>query len=122
MEFPGGQIIGIDGAIPEVGDEQVIAEFAEVRWGKGQPSGRGQVSCRCEALHQVSVGIEHIDNAQAFAGDIILFILVLLGIGHIESAIDVANAERRKTSPPPRYMSCTTRWAFLHLGITAAPV
>jgi hypothetical protein len=36
MELPEGQIIGINGAIPEVGDEQVIAEFAEVRRGQGQ--------------------------------------------------------------------------------------
>ena len=53
---------------------------------------------RGEASDQLPVGIENIRNAQAFASDIILFILILLGIGHIEVAIDVANAERRKTS------------------------
>ena len=46
--------------------------------------------------NQAAVRIEHDDHSQSVPGDVVLAVLVLLGVGHEQIAVDVLNAERRE--------------------------
>src|SRR6266849_1510431 len=87
---------GVDPAVAEIADQDVAAEAAEGEGGARHGPGRIEVPVAGEAPQQVAVGVEHIDEAAARAGDVVVLLRVLLGIGHEEIAVEVLDAERRE--------------------------
>ena len=88
-------VVNIDFAVAEVADEDVAAEAAK---GEGRPHdspGRIQLAAGGEAPEQMTIRVEDVDKAVARAGDVVMFLRVLLGIGHEQVAIDVLYAEWR---------------------------
>src|SRR5439155_12494343 len=88
---------GVDPAVSEVADQEVVAEPAKVRGRHRQAPGRVQVVMRDKPLEKVAVGVEDIDEAAPGSGNVIVGVLVLHGIGDEDSAADILNAEGRET-------------------------
>src|SRR6266700_1721213 len=51
---------------------------------------------RCEPAHQIAFGGEHIDESVARSRDVVLLVLILLGIGDEEEALEGLNVEGRE--------------------------
>src|SRR5258705_10625495 len=71
-----------------------MAESAEVCWSQGQSPRRVQCAAGGDATDQLSVGVEHVDQAEPTAGHFVVLVGVLLGVGHVQVALQVLYAER----------------------------
>ena len=85
----------VDPAVPEVADQQVTAELAEVRRSYGQAPRRVELAGRRDPLDEVAAGVEGAHVAEALARDLFVGVLVLLGVGDVDLAADRLDAERR---------------------------
>src|SRR5439155_4583189 len=93
---------GVDLPIAEVADKQVAAKAAEAGRGDGQPPGRIELTASDDATEEVTRRCEHVDEAKALAGDVVLRVSVLLGVGDEERAIDVLDPEWPEARGDPR--------------------
>ena len=86
----------VDRAVAEIADQQRAAKLAEAVRRDGDSPRRIQHAARRDAANQPAVGIEHTHIAET--GTVYLFIAVLglLGVRHVDVAIDRLNAERRE--------------------------
>ncbi len=74
---------------------------------RATPHGRIQRSAAGETPQQISIGIEDVDKAVARTSYVVMLCRVLLGVGDEEIAIDVLNAEGRKTGRDVRVSEVT---------------
>src|SRR5262249_26331920 len=74
--------------------EQGAAEVAEGRRRQHQRPRRVQVAARDQPLFKVAIGVEHTDEAAAGAGDLVLGVSVLFGVGDVDLAADGGDVER----------------------------
>src|ERR1700726_4105948 len=100
--MPSGVIEGVDVAVTEVADQDVAAESAEGRGGRGPRPGGVHPPLAEEPLEEAAVGIEDVDESVARAGEVVMLVRLLLGEGDKELAADVVDPERRKTSRDAR--------------------
>ena len=91
------RVEGIDRAVPEVADQEVIAEGAEIGRAQSQSPGRVERAVGNEALHEVAVRVVHIYKAIARSCHIIMFRRILLSVGDIKAAPEVLDIERGET-------------------------
>ena len=93
-----------DPPVAEVPDEQVPAESAEHRPTRSprETPGGVQLAARRDAGHERAVGTERADVAQPRAGDLVLGVGVLLGVGDVDHAVEVLDTERREPLRDPR--------------------
>src|SRR6266566_8441163 len=91
------KFVGIDAAVTEIANQQVLAEATETLGGKGQAPGRVECTMRNETLEQVPTGVEDIDKAITWPCLVIMLARFLEGIGDIEIAVNVLDAERSET-------------------------
>ena len=85
------RIVVVNLAIAKIANPQFAFDQRE-------PPRRIQISVRNEAAQEIAARIEHIDEALAWAGHVIFSLRVLLGVGHVNLAIEVSNPERCITS------------------------
>ena len=93
------QVERVDPAIAEVADQQVVAEAPEARRRQRDAPRRVQRPTAGEVANQAAVRIEHDDHSQSVPSRARRRrprVLVLLGVGHEQIAVDVLNAERRE--------------------------
>ena len=57
------RVVGVDGAVAEVADEEVAAEAAEAGGGDGQAPRRVELAVTDQMLLQHAVAAEHVDEA-----------------------------------------------------------
>src|SRR6266700_4086479 len=76
---------------------ELAAEATETLGGKGQAPGRVECTMRIETLEQVPTGVEDIDKAITWPCLVIMLARFLEGIGDIEIAVNVLDAERSET-------------------------
>src|SRR5438132_1187243 len=97
-EFPRVRIEGVDLAVAEVANQQVVAEFAKARRSHRQAPGRVELSVRDQATDQRARRVVDIHKSVAGAGEIIVFVRLLLGIADVKLAAQIVDVERGKTS------------------------
>jgi len=85
----------VDGPITKIADQQIIAEWTEAGRRQGHSPWRVERAVGNQSTHQRAVAIEHIDEAVARAGDIIVLRRILLRIGDVKLAADVLDPEWR---------------------------
>jgi hypothetical protein len=85
----------VDPAVPEVADQQVTAELAEVRRCHRETPRCVELAGRRDPLDEVARRVEGIDVAAALARDLFVAVLVLLRVGDVDQAADVLDTERR---------------------------
>lgn len=100
VRLPGAPPEGVDPAVAEVADQQLPAELTEVGRCLGQAPRRVEGVPGGHAPQEGAVGPEGADEAEAVAGDLILGVGILLGVGHEDRAVDVLDPERRVTRGP----------------------
>ncbi len=93
VEF--GGVEGVNAAVAEVADEQVVAEAPEVDGCQGQPPGRVELALGSDAADQVTGGVEGVHEAVTLARHIVVPVRVLQRVGHVDGAAEVLDPERR---------------------------
>ena len=86
----------VDGSIPEIANQDIVAERAEAGAGLSDSPRRVQSSASREAPLEIAVHIENIDNAVSGAEDGVVLRGVLQRIGHENLSSNYLNSERRK--------------------------
>ena len=70
------RIVGVNAAVAEVADEQVVAEGTEVSRRQRQPPRRVSVPSRRDAANQVAAGVERVHESMAHSRDVVLLVFV----------------------------------------------
>ena len=96
-QFTREWIESMDRAVSKIPDEQSIAEVAEEIRRQFDSPRRVERAIGYQPLEQVSVEIEHIDEAVARASDVVMLVVVLHRVRYVELVPDPANIERRET-------------------------
>src|SRR5437870_8722742 len=87
----------MNASIAKVADEQVAAEPSKIRRRQSEAPGRIEFTRRGNATNQVAGRVERIDETVSWARHIVFLVFILKRVGHIDSAADVLNSERRKS-------------------------
>ena len=95
----GRGVEGVDAAVAEVAHQQVAAEGPEARRRQRQAPRRVERAARDQALLPAgqarrAVQVEHVDEAVALAGHVVVLVGVLLGVGDIDLAAQDLHVER----------------------------
>src|ERR1700751_2426256 len=88
------RIIGIDDAVAEVADQDVIGEVSEGRGSRGNAPGSIQISAGNEGSVEVSFQVESIDDSEAGAGGSGVLCGVLLSVRDHDEVAEDANSGR----------------------------
>ncbi len=83
-------------AIAEIGDQNVAPGAAEANWREGDSPRRVERAAGGDALYEVALGVEEVDEADACARGYEALRGVLFGVGHREIALDIVDAEGRE--------------------------
>src|SRR5207247_2284089 len=101
---------GVDRAVAEIADEERVVEVAEPLEGRpGHAPGRVELSAAGKALEQMPGGVEDVDESISRAGDVVLLVGVLLGVGHVEMTVDGRDAEGGKAGGNLRVLESAGR-------------
>ena len=92
-EGTGIKIESIDATVPEIADQQVLAEATETIRSQGQTPGRVERPPRSQASDQIPIGAEDIDEPIACTLYIIMMGRILKSKGDNEVAPNVLDAE-----------------------------
>lgn len=84
----------VDVAVAEIAHQQRPREFPERGRRDGDAPRRVQWSVRYKVLQQVPIGIEDADEPVAIAGDIVLLVGALLGVGDVDLSAEIPDVER----------------------------
>src|SRR3984893_14908746 len=95
-EAPRPRAVGVDTSVTEVADKQRPAEGPEVIGRQGQTPGRVQRPMLDQPAQQVAVQVEDVDEAEAGTGLVIVPVRLLHCIGHVETACQRLDIERRE--------------------------
>src|SRR5450830_14507 len=93
--FTACQIEGVDQAIAEVGHQQPVGEASEPGGSDRHAPGGVERALRDQAIQEAPARVEHADEAEAAALDVVMAGGILLGIADVDVAIDRLQAERR---------------------------
>ena len=93
----GERVVGVDGAVAEVADEQGAGVVAEEGRGHRHAPRRVQRATRYQAAAEIAVKIEHIDIAVASASHIVALSVVLFGVGDVERPAEALDVKGRET-------------------------
>ncbi len=94
--MPGDGIEGIDAAVAEIADQQILAELAEVGRRHGDAPGRIEHPAAGDAPDQRAVGVEQIDQAEASPDHLVLILRPLLPrVSNVKLVADGLDAEGR---------------------------
>ena len=88
-----GDVKSVDMTIPEIRNEQISAEFAELRRRQRETPGGVQFSVGYEPLNLVSIQVEDVQEAVDWPGNVIMLVLVLEGESYIQFVVDVLNSK-----------------------------
>src|SRR5207249_222419 len=88
-------IEGVDVAVAEVSNEQVITEEPEVGRRERQPPRRVEPPLRGDPAEQVASRIESVHEAMALAGHIVLLVRVLQRVSHVDDTAQVPDPKWR---------------------------
>src|SRR5215213_3364816 len=95
-ECAGHRVVRVDAAVAEVPHQQVTAEAAEPAGRRLRQPPRGvQLATADQAAQQVTAGAVDVDEAAARAGDLVLAVGVLLGVGDIQPPTELLDVEGR---------------------------
>src|SRR6266436_3091061 len=104
-ESAGCQIVIVDSAVAKISDPQLALHQCE--------SPRCvEITIRNQTSQEVAAGIKYINKAVARTSHVILPLRILQGVGNVNLAAQVANAERRV----PRRESMIDKTARIHLA------
>ena len=87
------EVIRADPAVAVVPDQQMVAEAAETGRRDGHAPRSVQLAVRGDTLDQEAVGIENVDEAESFTGDLVIAIVFAHRIGDVEIALEVHDVE-----------------------------
>src|SRR5262249_12968856 len=94
-KYAAGRVKRMDVSVAKVANEDGVPQVAKAR-GRVHETPRGvQRTPRSEVPHQIAICIEDIHEAISNSADVVVLLVVLLSIGHVESAIHVLDPERR---------------------------
>ena len=85
----------IDATITKIAYQQIITELAEIGGSESHAPGRVERTMRNKALNKGAISVEDIEETMPWSRYVIVLVLVLFGIGNIELATDVFDADRR---------------------------
>jgi len=85
----------IDATITKIAYQQIITELAEIGGSESHAPGRVEHTMRNKALNKGAISVEDIEETMPWSRYVIVLVLVLFGIGNIELATDVFDADRR---------------------------
>src|SRR5262249_12373860 len=92
------EIERVDHAVAEIADEERVVEVAESleRRPRHAPR-RVELSLAGEPVDELAVRVEDVHEAVARAGDVVLPVRVLLGVGHVQLRVDRRDSEGRES-------------------------
>src|SRR5262245_6613299 len=105
LEGPRRKIESIDATIPEVADQQAVAELAKIVRCDHQAPRRVERAMRREASEQIALGIEDTHETMPRARLIVVLVRLLQRKGHEQVAVDGLDAEGSKTLVGERTIS-----------------
>src|SRR5690349_10601651 len=88
-------VIGMDAAVAEIADQEIAGETAEPVRGDGESPGRVERTMRRDALDQVAVEVELVDEAMAEAPHVVRALRVADREGDEEMTVERLHVERR---------------------------
>src|SRR5207245_5520785 len=88
-------MIGVDHPVAEVAHQQIATEGAEVGRGERQSPGRVEGAPGGDTRHEVSAGVEHVDETEPGPADLVHLGSVLPRVRDEDRAVDVLDAEGR---------------------------
>ncbi len=101
-KLAGIQIKRIDATVAEIADQQGITEQPKISGGEGQAPGRVEPAVQNKLPDQISVGVEDVDKPMGRTRHVVVMGRILEGIGDIEVATKVLDAEGSVTLVWPR--------------------
>src|SRR5262245_40505875 len=92
-EFATSWLVGIDTAVTEVADQQGAAEAAEPCRREHETPRSVKLAPLDQVANQVAARAVNVDETPAWAGDLVLAVGVLLGIGDVQQAAELLDVE-----------------------------
>ena len=86
------ELEGVDPAIAEIADQELVADSPEVARCQGDAPWRVQRASRRDPLEQIAAGVEDVDEAAAPARGVVVLVGVLLGVGDEQELCEVPAA------------------------------
>jgi hypothetical protein len=81
-KLAGSRIVGVDGTVTEVSNQQLICQCPETRGRYGHAPGRIELAVLNESVKRPTIEIEGVDYSVADSCDVVVFLSILHGIGH----------------------------------------
>src|SRR5215467_11915361 len=111
------RVIGVDDAIAEVADQDVIGKVSEGRGSRRNAPGSIQISAGNEGSMEVSFQIESIDDSEARAGDSVVLCGVLLSVHDHDQVPEDANSVRSVSGGQARIGQITDQVSCVKVAI-----
>src|SRR5262249_24843628 len=87
------RLVSEEVAVPVVADEEVAAEWTEVRRSQDEPPGRVERALGSEAPEQVAANVVYVDETLPLAGNLLVPVFSLMGVGDNKPVVDVLDVE-----------------------------